>query len=271
MGAGDEIMAAGHAQSMYDANPSRRIAICDRRGYPRWDPIWEGNPIIARPAEVYAGEPVERIWNANGCRPYITYPFTHDGGLTVTRWRARDHVGRIYLTESEREAAHRIRGIHGPFVLIEPSLKKSANQNKRWPFERYEAVISACPDRTFLQMIHPDSQRLAGAVDIYVQDFRLACALVSAADAYVGPEGGLHHAAAVLGIPAVVVFGGYISPETTGYPGHVNLADTGQGSPCGRWRPCEHCREAMDRITVGRVVEALTGVLDSTRPAAVAS
>ena len=48
--------------------------------------------------------------------------------------------------------------------------------------------------------------------------------MLSGARAAVLHEGGLHHAAAALGMPAVVLFGGMISPRNTGYDVHVNLA-----------------------------------------------
>lgn len=94
---------------------------------------------------------------------------------------------------------------------------------------------------------------------IQTPDFWRACAILSRASAYVGHEGGLHHAAAALGIPGVVIFGGFISPETTGYDCHVNLF-TG-GNACGNRTPCMHCRDAMNRITPEAVAEALIGIL----------
>src|SRR5262249_52788187 len=84
--------------------------------------------------------------------------------------------------------------------------------------------------------------------------FRDALCILSLARLYVGPEGGLHHAAAALGVPAVVIFGGFSSPRATGYPWHSNIA--APGKPCGSIAYCAHCREAMASITVERVLEA---------------
>jgi hypothetical protein len=44
-------------------------------------------------------------------------------------------------------------------------------------------------------------------------------------------EGGMHHAAAAVGVPAVVLFGGFIPPEIMGYKGQISL--TGGATACG--------------------------------------
>jgi len=261
MGFGDEIMAAGHAQRVFDADPSKRVAICDRNGRPRWDPLWEGNPIIAPPPRVEAGEPVHRIQNAIGCRPYIRYPFTHSTGWTFTNWRAADHVGRLYLTERELAIGVDVRNALGRFVVLEPSPIAKSNPNKAWGFDRFVALVRAWPSQRFVQFKHPDSKLVPCVTAVPVETFRDACGVLAASAGYVGPEGGLHHASAVLGVPAVVIFGGCTSVRTTGYPMHINLADDGPGTPCGKWVPCAHCREAMARITVEQVKQAMGRML----------
>lgn len=268
MGLGDELMAAGHAQRVYDADPSKRVAICDVHDRPRWHELWNGNPIIASPESVHRGESVHRIKNDRQCRPYIRYPFTARTGLTCTAWRARDHLGRLYLTEAERETG-RTLACSGPYVVIEPSRKPGGSANKSWGHTRYAAVVRSCAlrDIRFVQMMYDGATPLTGATTLTVRSFREACGVVAHAAAYLGPEGGLHHAAAVLGVPGVVLFGGFISPQTTGYPCHVNLYDSGPASPCGRWLLCPHCTEAFNRITVEQVTQALLSVLVSREQA----
>src|SRR5262249_3229320 len=84
--------------------------------------------------------------------------------------------------------------------------------------------------------------------------FRDALCVLSLARLYIGPEGGLHHAAAALGVPAVVIFGGFNSPKATGYAWHSNIVAPGE--PCGTVAYCLHCRDAMKSITVERVLNA---------------
>jgi Glycosyltransferase family 9 (heptosyltransferase) len=257
IGWGDEIMASGQAQRAYEANPAQRVAICDGAGRARWHVLWNGNPILAMPVAVRRGEMVTRITNAPGARPYLRYPFTHATGWRFTGWRANDHRGRIYLTPHEREMAARLRAQLGAFVVVEPCLSADSNPNKAWIWDRWEALVRTCTDIQFVQCLHADSRVLPGARTVTTASFRDACALLELADGLVTTEGGLHHAAAALWRPAVVIFGGCASVQITGYDGHRNLADTGPETPCGRYLPCAHCRDAMARIAIEDVASAV--------------
>ena len=107
---------------------------------------------------------------------------------------------------------------------------------------------------------NPHPQRLLNhAVYLHTPTFKQAAAVLARAKAAVLPEGGLHHAAAALGIRAVVIYGGFISPKQTGYDMHINLF-TGT-EPCGSRKSCEHCRASMAKITPEEVFEHLKTLL----------
>lgn len=258
MGLGDEILASGQAQRIYERDPSRRVAICECDGRVRWHAVWDGNPVLARPEDVASGEQVNFLRNARGCRPYLQYPFAASGALRFSDWQARNNVGRIFLTEAERKIGLTLRGAIGDYVLIEPSQSSYSNPNKAWPFDRFVELVASSPHVQFVQTLHETSRPLPGVCIIGTSSFREACGVLQSAVAFVGTEGGLHHAAAALDVRAVVIFGGYVSPRTTGYATHVNLADDGADSPCGQYHPCEHCRSAMERISVTEVKLALS-------------
>jgi hypothetical protein len=259
MGWGDEIVAAGQAQRWYDADPSVRVAICGLDGQPRWQPIWDGNPILATPDEVAQGEPVQRLVSGPNCRPYLVYPFSEQTGWTFNQaFRCRDHVARIYLTDAELARGDEAYHKYGPYVLIEPFTK---HQNFRWPFTRWAELVAACPDLTFVQHLHRDSVPVPGARYEWAT-FRDACGLITAADVYVRSESGLCHAAAAIGAWQVTLFGGCMDPAVMGgYPKQAVIADTGPGSPCGRWLPCAHCADVMGRIPVALVAATLRASL----------
>lgn len=249
MGIGDEIMAAGQAQAL-----SRRLGepvlIVDKHGAPRWHEVWAGNPYIAKQAG-------PRLTNGPGHRPYLES--LNSEVAKFTRWRARDEPGSIYLTEPEKRLGQQLREALGEYVVIEPSLSPIANPNKQWG--QWQALVDANPRITFVQF-----QGSTILDRVHVQKtgtFRAACSLLLAAKISILPEGGLHHACAALDRPAIVIFGGHTSPETTGYPGHVNLYPDMPDSPCGRWKPCPHCKEAMRRITVEQVSDCLRNADDN--------
>lgn len=259
MGLGDEIMAAGHAMRRH-RETGERVAILDRTGHPRRHPLWDGNPAIAQGGEGAGADVV----NGSGCRPYLHYPWSKDTGQRFTDWRARDHVARIFFTRDERAfAASMVQGID-PVVVIEPTLKPKANANKDWGFSRYQRVVELLPDLRFVQLgPQPPDRVLPGVRHIATQAYRDALAVLARASAYVGAEGFFHHAAAALGVPAVVLFNPSVPVETLGYPDHVNLGAS--DSPCGSWRPCAHCRAALDAVTPEQVAEELTAAMGFRR------
>lgn len=263
MGIGDEVLAAGQAQRLYDADHSTRVAIFGQDRRPRWHPIWDGNPILATPSDVARGEPVRTVINGPNCRPYIVPPFTKETGWTFdTAFRCRDHVAKIYLTPHELQIGQRIRDEYGPYVLIEPHTK---HDNFRWSMEQWAALVTACPGTTFVQHMHHDSPSLVpGAIDVWA-NFREACGLVASSLCYVRAESGMCHAAAALGIRQVTIFGGCMDPEVMGYyPQQTVIADRGEGSPCGRWLPCDHCQRIMAALSVETIAAAIRHRLATT-------
>src|SRR5690606_13109603 len=88
---------------------------------------------------------------------------------------------------------------------------------------------------------------LDGVVPIKTKSFRDSLLFLNEAFCYIGPEGGLHHASGALRKKAIIIFGGFTSPELFGYDFHENIF-TG-GIACGNKYPCDHCKDAMTKIT----------------------
>jgi hypothetical protein len=249
IGIGDEIIATAQVARLIEKG-HRKVAILDRKGFPRWHDIWSGNPHIATPEDIKSGMQCTLLNNGPKMRPYIQH---HYADHFV--WRTWDkRPGEIYLSpDEERFAEETLRGF-GPFVVIEPNIKPNASPNKQWG--RWQKVVDICSDIHFVQF---NIETLRGVTTLATPTFRHACAILKRAKAYLGPEGGLHHAAAALSVRGVVVFGGYVSPEITGYDLHANLF-TG-GKPCGQKRRCNHCLQAMAQIRPERVVAELRALL----------
>jgi len=244
MGIGDEIMALGHAQKIY-RDVHTPICIIDKNGNPRWHSIWNGAPEVTNRGGY-------RVANGPGSRPYIKYPFTYATGQKFTSWRAKDHVAKLYLTDRELAFGDGLQDC----VLIEPNIDSKSNQNKQW--KHWQTLVDLTPDVKYIQVGPPKTRILNGVEHIMTPTFRDACGVINAVKACVLPEGGLHHAAGALGKKAVVIFGGHISTETTGYDCHINL---GTKQPCGKWTPCRHCEKIMNSITPEIVIEHLRSIL----------
>lgn len=222
-----------------------------------WSEVWDNNPRIAGREEhgnfniVYGRDPVSNM------RPYHV-------GKTQERWnynlRFRPEVGEIYLTDEEKAFGARFAGR----VIIEPHIKSGASPNKQWGAQRWDALAALCrKGGIHLTQMGPVGTRpMSNAELIATPSFRLACAVLARAKAFVSGEGGVHHAAAALGVPGVVIFGGFTPVELTGYPIHRNLG-VSLGEACGMRVPCEHCAAAMNAITPEQVFGELRGILNA--------
>ena len=93
-------------------------------------------------------------------------------------------------------------------------------------------------------------------------DFRTACAVINNCDMYLGNEGGFGHAAAALNKKALIYFGGWISPQSTGYDKHENIYYDDSSSPCGAiGYICDHCEKARQDIKVNYLEEKVKLIL----------
>jgi hypothetical protein len=81
--------------------------------------------------------------------------------------------------------------------------------------------------------------------------------------AVVCAEGGISHIARALGIPAVVLYGGFASPKWNGYKEQVNICNEKHCSFCYNPKPCNNRIErlCMKEITLSQVFRAVEGVL----------
>lgn len=246
-------MAAGEARRAF-LDHGRRVEILDRFGRRRWHQIWEGLDYIARPDE--PGEFLT-LHNGPGKRPYIA-------AKSDQRWTwntaHRPAKAVLELSADEKAFAERYRGR----IIFEPHIKHRASPNKEWGWVRWNKLAWHMQEkgRRITQVGPAGTSLLDGADFIETPTFRRAAAVLSVARAAVLPEGGLHHAAAAVGCRAVVIFGGYIGTEITGYDCHVNLGADGRDA-CGMRVPCEHCRKWMDGITPEQVMRELLRIIEA--------
>jgi ADP-heptose:LPS heptosyltransferase len=265
MGYGDEIMTTATVREMRAAHPHARLLVGDGlREY--WSVIFDNNPHLSRLADVAPHE--ETIWIEDymGHRPQYL-KLAAEGNTFNPDFHARP--GEIYFSPEEEATAARLTAGLGPFVVIEPHVKGTVSgSNKDWGFDRWQRLVLALGSEIlFVQPGPAGTRTLIGARHVETPDFRTACAVLARARAIATSEGGLHHAAAAVGTPGVVIFGGYISPSLTGYELHTNFYVDDKESPCGRHRPCRHCMRCMQAITVDQVAAALRVHLQQEKPA----
>jgi ADP-heptose:LPS heptosyltransferase len=252
VGIGDAIMASGEARALHHKTKAP-VLIVGRDGRPIWSEVFDGVPYLVKNLR---GLPnFARIVNGPGVRPYIA-------AKTETRWTWRKYQPKpaeMFFTPAELAFAEPYRGM----VMVEPHVKAQGHNNKAWGpifWGQLDSAIYLGRIAKLVQCGPPGTRKLLHAQFVETDTFRKACAVLSVCRAFVGTEGGLHHAAAAVGTPAVVIFGGFISPAVTGYPSHRNLF-AGEGLGCGMRTNCDHCRAAMTTITPAAVLNELKEIL----------
>lgn len=255
MGMGDEIMAAGRAERLALLS-GRSVAITDRAGRARSHPIWDGNPAIDPKSDL-------RLIDCSGERPYIE---RWEGRRVIFNMDHRPAAGHVYLTREERGWASD-QMLPERFVIVEPVVRPPSSPNKAWGLSRWATVVAEMPVPVY--QLGPEDSRhaLPGAHRLITPSIRHAAAVMERASIVLSTEGGMHHLAAALGIPAVVIFGAFTPPLLTGYEGQrIFAVETDEGY-CGRYLPCGHCQAAMARIDPRDVARAALEMLDEKRSA----
>jgi len=262
MGYGDNIIATGFARGA--TKRGKRIAFGDGRKI-IWDhhseQIFKGNPNIA-PQGSEKDSDLEWHPFCRGNRQYIT----HDRGANRWIWnyKFKPIRGEVFLDEAE---VHWAEAVGSGFILIEPNVpNKPQAINKQWSHHKFDQVALGLRAKGYeiIQLANPmagdHAPQLLGAHQVRAPSFRHALALMQRAALFIGAEGGLHHGAAAVGTDAVVLFGGWVPPEVTGYNGHANIA---RGKACGSLAPCPHCKEIMESISAQEVFDAAKSRLKS--------
>ncbi len=255
MGLGDNLMATGMARGFHVRG--KRAAFGDGQKI-IWDhhseQIFRGNRNIAPPGSEGAND-LEWIPFYRGHRIY--------NRQVGRRWEwnmdFRPVPGEVFLTDDELEFGAKAGS---GYVVIEPNVQswKDCARNKQWPAPNYGKISRylAKDGYEVVQMVPRHARYLLDTAWVRLlkaPTFRHALAVLKNAALYIGPEGGLHHGAAAVGTPAVVIFGGWIPPQVTGYDTHTNM--TGKaGMFCGLLHNCMHCRAAMASISVDSVHRA---------------
>ena len=239
MGLGDWVLASAAAEKV----PAGMRAVFGDGIRPYGSEVFENNPKIAGTA----GRDTVWVPDFPGHRPYITR--IHEGKYTF-REDFRAPYGRLYLDPNELNWA---RSQASDYILVEPHIKDDMPQlkigaNKAW--NGWKELLKL--DMPWLQI----GTKEALTRQVVTKSVRSAMAMVANAKLVITTDGFLHHVAAAFGVPAIVLWGGVVSPKILGYPTHINIWNGAK--PCGSFASvCPHCREAMDSISVDQVKKHL--------------
>lgn len=243
MGLGDDIMLTAEARRLHEKHGKPASV-----GGNEWSPVWENNPHICK-----SGGP--KTSSSIGKRPYIK---GWDAARLYYDENHRPEHGEIYFSDEENRYRE---SLPGGFVMVEPHVKGTFGGNKAWIWDRWVQLAQALP---VVQCLPPGKRPLPGATVMTTPTIRHAMANLSKSALLITTDGALHHAAAALRIPTIVLWGQRTNPLVLGYPEQINLT-AGEPEFCGMMAPCNHCVESMRKITVDQVLDEAYRLLDSRR------
>ena len=227
MGYGDQLLVTGWARH-FDRTLDFR---------PR-SPIFDGNPRFAPHGETMN----YRTWSKQ-----YGYCIGVNEEKHIYRKEFTAYPGELFFTAEEEEYG---RKHGGDFLLVEPNHKGIVGANNRdWGWEKWQELARRMP------LVQMKGKSKLGTPYIDTPSFRHAAAVIKNARGLVTTNGGLHHAAAAVGVPAIVIWGCYNTPYMLGYREHTNFwIDDPECE--GRRMSHQSCRDCMNRITVDMVEDA---------------
>ena len=272
MGYGDDLMITGIARIEKKKHPNKQVVIGnldEKKIY--HSIIYDNNPNITHVNNLDRLKSVHFKNYHNFNRPYINY---EKSNLDKWIWNMdfSPTPGQLYFSEQEKKIADKIifeakqfwkkknKSNYNAIIFLETSSTKIHSsslsikmKNKDWGDSNWLQLVKKIKnDYLIIQSVHETSKKIEGIFCSNKKfNFRIACAILEKCDLFVGPEGGIGHAAAALNKKAVIYFGGWIHPKLTGYNFHENLYFFHPKSPCGaRGYICDHCKEARKSIKV---------------------
>tara|TARA_Y100000310_G_C20540422_1_gene742998 strand:+ start:70 stop:906 length:837 start_codon:yes stop_codon:yes gene_type:complete len=153
----------------------------------------------------------------------------------------------LFLTDDEKMFVDDFRSdiCREKFIAIEPHTKDEYTVNKSYPFDKWQKVVNDLLNHVKIVQVGQKTDKiLNGCIDMTGStSFREAAAIISEAELFIGPEGGLMHAANAADTLSVVVITGFIHPRMTCYSENKNLWVGRHHGPCGLKSECENCKK----------------------------
>ncbi len=266
---GDALFMTAAAREIRRRNSSIRIVVRTH-----WPSLFINNPDLSRIFPIR--EPF--IPPENGVPiiyedPWPPLERRHVLEIICRRLGLEGHIEiRTYYSpkEEERRLASEMRPWNGrPLVVVHPFSGFFAARTKQWHFANWKRFLEIIPPE--IETIRFGNQDEPATPteryrhrDILGADLRIVAALLESADAFVGQDSGLAHLATALGVPAIVIFTGYVPPDVFGYPQNINLVPDLPYIPCWHEDGCPPCRgEICTRAVQPEVVlSSLLGLLE---------
>lgn len=254
---GDNLLLSCPAREIKKQNPKQHVII-----ETRWPELFADNPHVDAVLTRHVSPRYHKIryFIDPGQGEHMIDQIIQRLPISIPEWERKVD---LFLSPESRFEDGKLPAV---FIVINPvgKGKHSANR-KEWGFENFVSLRAALSEVAFVQIGDAETPLLPRTADYRGRSILESAAIIQRARTGVFLEGGLMHVANAVDRPSVIVYGGAVSPEVSGYSMHRNLHTSPDCGPCFTSdQPMAACETmvCMQSIPVDRVVAAVRSFLD---------
>lgn len=171
-------------------------------------PVWQNNPYVGAIVDADAIDPQIDYELCQEAHNYCQSGHNVENMLAAYGLRPRRLRGSLHLDAAEQRAAlETLAHLPRPVICLSPHAESAPPPDSPWHLERWRQLVERLDGRAgFFQVGFDDFGRRPLPVFAPSATIRQMMALIWAADAYVGVDGGPSHIATALETPAVVLW-----------------------------------------------------------------
>jgi len=162
--------------------------------------------------------------------------------------------------------SHKFSDLPRPWVVVHRRAGEWT-PNKNWPDSYWDQLIPLiCRNASVIELgtqtagtLFSEKNYLSLAGKTSIEEM---AAIISLCDLLVGPVSGPMHIAKAVGIPSVIICGGYEEPLGSSYLGNVNLHYACDCSPCWLRTACPYDLKCLKEISVEAVSGSIQKILE---------
>ena len=254
---GDNLMLSFLAREIKKNYPRKKIIVETQR-----PELFENNPYIDK---VVVGKLAASYYRMNyridpDVKVHILDQLIKNLPIKIDHWERKLD---LFLRDDELARARAL--VPNRFLVIGSAGKQTfAANRKEWSIERFIELRKKLSGIQLVQLGGPDDPLLTDVIDMRGMDIRSSAAVIALSSGGIFLEGGLMHLANAVEKPSVIIFGGALDPDITGYETHINLSTKPHCSPCfTSHKEMDICptMECMEMISVDLVYEAVLELL----------
>lgn len=194
-----------------------------------WKEVFLNNPFVDWVTDKHlktTGRHIKPVYRVEkpGDRPFLEQMLSYVA-------KGEESYPHLYLLDDEVETARRSYG--SGHIAVCPTGKTTFSANRReWGLANFQSLRAMMRDHRFVQVGVGDDPLMEDVVDARGLTIRESAAIVHNARFFLGLEGGFMHLAKAVGTRSVIIFGGYMLPEISGYSENLNIYSEVECSPC---------------------------------------